>query len=178
MNFYISDLHFGHRNVIEFDDRPFETVDIMDATLIQRWNQRVNPEDHIYVVGDLCYRNEKAEQWYLKQLNGHKHLILGNHDVRIQKNKEAMSYFDSIDQIKIIKDGENNVVLCHFPLASWPMEHHGAWHIYGHVHNNREDRDDAVSFMKSKARSLNAGCMLNEYAPATLAELIESQRRE
>ena len=134
MNLYISDLHFGHKNVIKFDDRPFDNVDENDEALICLWNDKVKTEDHIYIVGDFCYRNGRPEQWYLKQLNGHKHQILGNHDIKIQSNEVAMSYFESVDYIKIIKDEEKDIVLCHFPLASWSMEHHGSWHIYGHVH--------------------------------------------
>ena len=34
MNRYISDLHFGHNNVIRFDRRPFENADDMDTKMI------------------------------------------------------------------------------------------------------------------------------------------------
>lgn len=173
MNYYISDLHFGHKNAIKFDNRPFENVDDMDVSLIRLWNCKVSDEDHVYIVGDLCYRNGRKEQWYLRQLSGHKHLILGNHDVKLQKNEEAMSYFESVDQIKIIKDVERDIVLCHFPLASWPMEHYGSWHIYGHVHGKRGSGDgvDAIQYMQGKERALNAGCMINGFMPVSFEEL-------
>lgn len=174
MNYYISDLHFGHKNVIRFDNRPFKDVDEMDAELIRLWNSKVSNDDNVYIIGDLCFRNGIQEQWYIRQLKGHKHLILGNHDIKIQSNDEAMSYFESIDQIKIIKDAEKDIVLCHFPLASWPMENHSAWHIYGHVHGNRGsgDRTDAINFMRGRERALNAGCMLNGFAPVSFEEMI------
>ena len=92
-------MHFGHKNVIKFDNRPFNDVDEMDAELIRLWNSKVSADDHVYIIGDLCFRNGRQEQWYIKQLNGHKHLILGNHDVKIQSNAEAMAYFESIDQM-------------------------------------------------------------------------------
>lgn len=78
MNLYISDLHFGHKNVIKCDYRPFFDVEEMDRMLIQAWNTRVYEEDHVYILGDFCYRNEKAEQWYLQRLKGHKHDLNGN----------------------------------------------------------------------------------------------------
>ena len=60
MNLYISDLHFGHKNVIGFDHRPFIDTDEMDHCLIKLWNTRVQPDDHVYVVGDFASLLEKA----------------------------------------------------------------------------------------------------------------------
>lgn len=45
MNFYISDTHFGHQNIIRYDNRPFSTADEMDEALIDRWNDVVSDED-------------------------------------------------------------------------------------------------------------------------------------
>ncbi len=80
MNFYIGDTHFGHKSVLEFDSRPFADVEEMDKVMIQRWNSRVQKDDNVYIVGDFAYRNKQPEEWYLEQLNGHKYLIIGNHD--------------------------------------------------------------------------------------------------
>ena len=51
MNLYISDLHFGHENAIEFDNRPFSDVDEMDRRMIELWNLRVSHNDDVYIVG-------------------------------------------------------------------------------------------------------------------------------
>lgn len=51
--FFTSDLHFGHANVIRFDNRPFATVEEMDAELIRRWNDKVAKGDLVYVLGDM-----------------------------------------------------------------------------------------------------------------------------
>lgn len=58
MNLYIGDLHFGHENVIRFDDRPFANVREMDSAMIRLWNQRVAKEDDVYILGDFAFRNE------------------------------------------------------------------------------------------------------------------------
>lgn len=55
MNYYIADMHLGHQNVIALDNRPFKNADEMDWELIRRWNQQVNENDHVYIVGDFCF---------------------------------------------------------------------------------------------------------------------------
>ena len=68
MIYYTSDLHFGHRNVLKFDNRPFANVDEMDLVLIENWNNRVQPDDTVYILGDFCYKSDRAAKWYLQQL--------------------------------------------------------------------------------------------------------------
>ena len=60
--FFTGDLHFGHANVIAFDNRPFESVEEMDAELIRRWNNKVGKGDLTYVLGDMIWkaRNDDA----------------------------------------------------------------------------------------------------------------------
>lgn len=43
--FYISDWHYGHANVIAFDNRPFKSLLEMDEALVDRWNAVVSPGD-------------------------------------------------------------------------------------------------------------------------------------
>ena len=56
--------------VIDFDHRPFKNVEVMDEAMISLWNQRVNHDDNVYILGDFCYRNEKSAEWYLSQQSG------------------------------------------------------------------------------------------------------------
>nr|MCR5129617.1 metallophosphoesterase [Lachnospiraceae bacterium] len=134
MNLYIGDTHFGHRNVIGFDHRPFSTVEEMDEVMIRLWNGRVQPDDNVWFLGDFCHKSGKAPEWYLKRLAGRKHLILGNHDQPLYENDTALAYFESVDQIARVNDtykGENiTAVLCHYPILEWWHKHHGVWHIY------------------------------------------------
>ena len=59
MNYYISDMHFGHRNVLKYDKRPFSSVEEMDEILISNWNRKVKDHDDIWILGDFCYHSEK-----------------------------------------------------------------------------------------------------------------------
>ena len=82
--FYTSDLHFGHSNIIKYENRPWNDVDEMKEELIARWNAKVNQNDTVYVLGDFAWKGSKASiddiNNIVKSLNGKKHLIIGNHD--------------------------------------------------------------------------------------------------
>lgn len=172
MNLYIGDTHFGHSNVLWMDSRPYKTVEEMDEDIIRKWNSCVKEDDDVWFLGDLCCRSKKKPQYYLEQLNGKKHLLIGNHDGVILKNLDANKYFESIDMLRQITDGGKQIIMCHYPLAEWPMYFRGAIHIYGHIHNNSQNK--ANRFMLKEPNALNAGCMINGYKPCTLQELIQN----
>lgn len=50
-NFYISDLHIGHENILRFDNRPFADVNEMNNKLIENWNARVRSDDTVSPCG-------------------------------------------------------------------------------------------------------------------------------
>lgn len=88
-DYLTSDHHFGHKNIIAYEDRPFTTVEEMDEFMIQRWNETVKPGDTVYHLGDFALVNLERIAALLKRLNGRKILILGNHDRAAHRMAEA-----------------------------------------------------------------------------------------
>ena len=173
--FYISDLHLGHKNCISFDNRPYTDVDEMAEDIVARWNAKVGDDDHVYLLGDVCYKSPDSVHKVLERLNGHIHLVIGNHDPsRILKHERAMKCFESVDWIINIRDGDKQVCLCHFPIISWEQKHRGSYHVYGHVHT--KINEDTLYMLKQE-RAFNCGCMLNNYEPCTLEELEANKRK-
>ena len=72
MIYYIADMHFGHTNVLRFDNRPFPDTAQMDDTLIQNWNGRVTSDDTVYVLGDAFWKNEENSIRIMERLQGQK----------------------------------------------------------------------------------------------------------
>ena len=66
-NFYISDMHFGHKNCIAFDNRPFTSVEEMDAAMIANWNNAVSSGDTVYILGDMCWGKQSRAIEILQQ---------------------------------------------------------------------------------------------------------------
>ena len=119
MIYFISDTHFGHRNIVRY--RPFNDIEEMDNTLINNWNSTVHENDEVYILGDFIYKSDKHCSYYLRQLAGKKHLIVGNHDKKWMACGSNLSdYFVSIDSLKEIQDDKGrHLTLCHYPLMEW-----------------------------------------------------------
>ena len=84
MIYITSDHHFGHKKIIKYSNRPFNSVEEMDEELIRRFNSRVSPGDIVYNLGDYCFTNPEK---YAGRLNGNIIRIKGSHDHDI-KEKE------------------------------------------------------------------------------------------
>lgn len=166
MNKYIADLHFGHANVIEYSNRPYGNVEEMDEDMVRIWRDSVSPLDDVWIVGDLIYK-AKDPKHILEQLTGKLHLIRGNHDHKFLKNRSLYKYFESVDDIRIVWDGGQQVVLCHYPMAEWPGYFRNAVHLYGHIHNTE---NEAKKIMDGRTNCYNVGidCI---HRPMTLREI-------
>lgn len=176
MIYYISDNHFGHKNVIRFDKRPFADTTLMDEVLINNWNERVTDEDMVCIIGDCFWKNEESSVNIIKRLNGKKILIQGNHD---RVHGKLRFYYDEILKYEEIVDNGRRVVMSHYPMLFYNAQHYGAIMLYGHVHNTREWKyvekwkkelwDDGIP-----CKIINVGVMMTymNYTPRTLDELL------
>lgn len=174
MIYFTADLHFGHENIIKYDNRPFNNVEKMDAELIRRWNNKVKKDDIVYVLGDISWYNNEKTANICKQLNGEKHLIKGNHD-RIGGKVKAC--FESIADYAEIRIDDKKLVLCHYPIHMYNGQHQGAIMLYGHVHNSAEDAltqniKDRLHNIIGSAIMYNVGCMHWDYEPVSLSEIL------
>lgn len=136
--FFTADTHFGHKNIIRYDKRPFENTEEHDEQLIVRYNSVVSKNDIVYHLGDFAFASKQKINEYISRLNGKIHLIKGNHDKRIGKGL----LFESISDIKNININNVQIVLCHYCFRVWSRKHYGAWHLYGHSHNQLEESTD------------------------------------
>lgn len=137
--YFTADLHFGHRAMVTRDwGRPYTSIDEMDEALIANWNTTVGPNDTIFILGDVSFRNAARTLEIIPDLHGKKHLILGNHDKNL--SHYALSLFDGVAAYHEIKYDGTLLTLCHYPMRSWNQMHYGSWNLHGHSHGNIKDR--------------------------------------
>src|SRR3990172_6132014 len=85
-----ADQHLGHRNILEYCNRPFSSVEEMDAAIIAKHNEVVLPGDVVYIIGDFTLRPLEEAMNYLARLNGVIHVLPGSHDAWIPKDVQVL----------------------------------------------------------------------------------------
>lgn len=135
--YFTSDTHFGHKNIITYCRRPFNTVEEMDRILIENWNKKIKPTDTVYFLGDFSFHKESKTREIILQLNGIKHMIMGNHDRGYGKDENLWyEFFVEVEEYARIKADGHKFVLCHFPFKSWER---GYVNLHGHTHGMSEE---------------------------------------
>lgn len=159
---FVADLHLDHGNIIKYCHRPFlsdteqglvdmidkglvpqrelrisqESIKNMTDTILDSINATVQKTDTLVIGGDFCWTTRENRDRRAKELRDrincdNVYLIWGNHDDR---RTLAPLFKGCYDQYMFKVDGEH-IFMSHYPCRSWDMAHHGAWMLYGHVHN-------------------------------------------
>lgn len=158
-----SDLHFGHKNIIRFSNRPFPDVPTMDEMLVQNFNALVQPDDISIWVGDVAFLQDTEANKLLHRCNGYKIQIVGNHDFNKRNLKKL--HFNETHIVYNLQINDRVVAFTHYPMDNLPK---GWYNIHGHVHIGKADL--------SSNRHINVNCEFIDYKPIrleTLADKIE-----
>lgn len=162
-HYFSSDYHWGHTNVLEYDKRPFETIEDHDNYIMECHNKIVRPTDHFWFLGDLFLGKDINDaELMLRDMNGIKHFIKGNHD-----HSDTIDLYKAVgiyhgEQVTIVIDGQK-IILNHCKMYVWPNSHHGSWNVHGHSHGTL----DKVPWGKS----IDVCIHTRSYYPLSFAEI-------
>lgn len=182
------------------DRRGFETVEEMNQYMIDQWNSRVRPNDEVVILGDFSWGNAWQTTCLLKDLNGTKFLIRGNHDLYLKDRKFDQSLFGWVKDYAELRDNNRKVVLSHYPMVCYNGQYRRdekgqpkTWMLYGHIHNTHDQQlidayADLVATKKHAAigsdeqlpiplQMINVFCQRSDYVPLTLDEWIELEAK-
>jgi calcineurin-like phosphoesterase family protein len=154
--YFTSDTHFSDHRVLNLYPRPFASAAEMDAEMIRRWNAAVRPDDEVWHLGDFARTARRAAE-VLAELNGRKHLIVGNNDPA----PEVVHGWESVAPYAEIERDGRRLVLCHYPFRSWNGQHKGALNLHGHSHGR----------LKPLPRQYDVGVDVRDYRPVDLKAL-------
>lgn len=151
-----SDTHYGHTNICrgvtnwrlpdgsvpESQTRDFATVEKMNAAIVNNINNLVGQDDVLIHLGDWSFGGfENIEEFRNRIVCQEIHLVLGNHDHHIDRNRsDCRKHFASVNWFTQIEYNKHTLECCHFPISSWNNLRKGRIHLHGHCHlpNNQK----------------------------------------
>ena len=153
--YFTSDTHYNHTNICrgvtrwtdaEDVTRDFKTLDQMNDRIVAGINAEVGQDDILFHLGDWSFGGFEMIEQFRNRINCKNiHLILGNHDHHIERDREGIRrLFTSVNQYLELEvkgnDWEQNYVLMHYPIISWNKMNDGVIHLHGHVHLSADRR--------------------------------------
>lgn len=185
-HFFTSDWHIGHKNCIQFDNRPFRNLRHMHNVLINNYNSTVPPNGICYFLGDIGMNTELMKD-IIGKCHGTKICILGNHDKGLTSMYNIG--FDLVLYKAELYLAKERLTLSHCPLRglyredvvgmrgaiggeNWHGEtkhfkfsyrNEGQFHLHGHTHKGPKER--------ILNRQWDVGVVANNYKPVSIDKI-------
>lgn len=135
MIYFTSDTHFYYsKGQCRVGTRTFNTSAEKNEFLVERWNQTVQPEDEVYLLGDVSDGDGYQTSEILRRLNGKKYLVIGNNDHYLEHPAFDKSIFEWYRQYYELHTMDTKFVLFHFPIEVWSGYRNNRIHLHGHLH--------------------------------------------
>ena len=175
--YFTSDTHYNHTNICrgvtrwtdaEDITRDFKTLDQMNDRIVNGINEVVGPDDILFHLGDWSFGGFESIPEFRNRINCNNiHLVLGNHDHHIERDKAGIRYaFSSVNQyVELNVNNEYNFVLMHYPIMSWNNMNDGVIHLHGHVHLPPDKRI-------GKGKMMDVGVDGNGMDPISLSKVL------
>jgi calcineurin-like phosphoesterase family protein len=185
--FFTSDTHYGHTNICRATTkwtgadnvtRNFKSLEHMNDAIADNINEIVNENDILIHLGDFSFGGfDNISEFRNRIVCKNIHLVLGNHDHHIERNKEniqdlfaSVNHYINLDirRPSSIRKGEMDkfkFVLMHFPIASWDGMNDGVMHLHGHVHLPKHQRI-------AGGRAMDVGVDGNDMYPLGMFEVL------
>lgn len=191
--YFTSDWHIGHDAVIRFSNRPFKDCEHMHRVLINNYNSTVGKYDICYFLGDIGMYSGDVIEKVIKQLNGTKILVQGNHDSKGRQFWMKCGFTTVLNSISF-RIAKNTVTASHCPLygvyredmtkmdrikkiENWHGEEKnfekgfslpdfGQFHLHGHIHSPNGGKST-----KTLGRQYDVGVDANNYRPVSISKI-------
>jgi calcineurin-like phosphoesterase family protein len=184
--FFTSDTHYSHSNICSATTnwsvndgyaRKFDSLQDMNQRLVDNINNMVGEDDILIHLGDFSFGGFDKIEEFRSQINCKNiHLVLGNHDHHIERNKEgvqrlfsSVQHYMNLDLRRPINKATTEkfrFILMHFPIASWDSMNQGVIHLHGHVHLPSHLRI-------AEGKAMDVGVDGNGLEPISLDEIVE-----
>ena len=162
MIWFTADHHFFHDNIIKYENRPFDTVSEMNRYMIEQWNEYIDEEDVVYVLGDFSFGKTGITKQLVDKLNGYKYFVIGSHDAGV--GSMINRGFDGIfPEMAIIDINGTEVRMQHEPNY-----YDKGIYLCGHVHGKWKEMTNEMSGI-----NINVGVDVRDFRPVSLHQVVK-----
>ncbi len=172
--YVIGDHHYYHHNILHYTRSNFSDILNMNEYIVRKHNETVSKEDIVIFLGDFCFKNSGIKEM-MERMNGHKYLILGNHDPKsIIKNypnlglegvfTTPIKIMDNYLSHEPLIDLENMDLSFSLILNEFKKESHSI-NYHGHIHTS-----DFISLAHK-----NVTCEMLDYNPLLIGQTENSK---
>lgn len=161
--YLISDTHFGHNNVLDFERFQFKTIEEHDEYIIKKWNSIIKKDDIVYHLGDVALSSRTSLKDTISRLNGYKILIKGNHDKNTNNFYLRIGFNEVYSHPIYIQD---NIILSHQPLLEGYNNTY-IINVHGHLHGSILSLDNYICVAVDQIN----------YEPVNLKYILEKARK-
>lgn len=160
-HFVLSDLHFGHKRIVDYSRTQFTSIDEHDQHIINCINTVCHKDDYLWLLGDIGFTKPALEK--LQDINCRMALIGGNHDCF-----SASRYLTHFEQFRGIVTAKfaayGDILFSHVPMHS--AQKRWAYNVHGHNH---------VDLIED-SRYINVTCEYLDYTPARIHSLLAQRK--
>ena len=183
--YWTSDTHWNHKNIMQYCERPFSSVEEMNETMVRNWNSVVDSDAIVFHLGDFAFGTIAQWEEVRSRLNGTIHLILGNHDFHTYTHyrERLEKMFESVTMQQVIEVGKHKIWMNHYPFLTFAgiyCEKNPSYQFFGHVHLKSKSRGaDTSRLQYALPTQYDVGVDLNNFTPVafdTIRERIQYQR--
>ena len=175
--FFTSDLHFCHDRAFIYEPRGFKSVHEMNEQIIKNFNEVMDWEDSIYILGDCLLNNNEEGMKLLKRIPGRKFIVFGNHDT---DNRQEMMFVEPqlypLGFASVMKYNGYHFYLSHYPTITSNLDENKSLkrrviNLFGHTHSKNK-------FYEGRPYMYNVALDAHNNYPVEIEEIIKDIHNE
>ncbi len=146
----------------------------MNEAIIENVNRLVKPEDDLYILGDVCLGELEPGRECVSRLNGHLHIVYGNHDT----NRRKLMYNELPNVVEcapviLLDYGKYHFYMSHYPTLTGNLEkeslHQTPLNLYGHTHQT-------TNFYEDRPYMYHVGVDSHNCEPIVLGQVLQEMQ--
>jgi calcineurin-like phosphoesterase family protein len=146
--YFMGDLHFQHKRVLECDSRGYSDIAQMEDYICETLKETLTEDCILFDLGDMFFgtRDNKFKR-LMNSIPCPIYKVLGNHDDEKYFREKHSDKFKAIADFYILHIDNYPITIAHYPIIDYPYMYHGGLEVFGHTHGHLDDFIDSIPYL-------------------------------